>query len=165
MERRGPGYQALRRGRASIENAACFITTRTAGQRPILTDRENAQIVVDGLNWLREQDRIWLLGYVVMPDHVHVVMVMRGEHRLPMAMRTWKGVTSRHISRRTGIRAPIWQDGYYDHMVRNDEDLRECLAYLHYNPVRRGLARNPEEYEFSTANPKLAGDVDEWWMV
>jgi REP element-mobilizing transposase RayT len=148
-----------------VGNAAYFVTTCTAEQHSIFSDNANAQIVVDAIRWLRERGRVWILGYVVMPDHVHLMMVLREGHCLASVMRVWKGFASRRLSRRIGRGAPIWQDGYYDHMVRNSKDLRDCLAYMHYNPVRKGFADDPERYAFSTANPALADDVDAWWMV
>jgi len=161
----GPGYKSLRRGRASIENAAYLITTCTSGQNPILADPANARAVMDGIRWLRDRDRIFVLGYVVMPDHVHLLMVLRGRHTLQTIIRVWKGFTARQIASRKGLSRPIWQPGYHDHMIRDDKDLQNCLDYLHDNPVRKGLVETPEACQFATANPELAEDVDACWMV
>jgi REP element-mobilizing transposase RayT len=45
---------------------------------------------MDGIRWRRDRDRIFVLGYVVMPDHVHLLMVLRGSHTLQTIIRVWK---------------------------------------------------------------------------
>ncbi|MFB3881716.1 MAG: transposase [Armatimonadota bacterium] len=108
---------------------------------------------------------MWVLGYVVMPDHVHLIMVLRGKHDLATVVRLWKGYSSRVIGRESGAEGPVWQDGYYDHMIRNSRDLLNWIDYVHHNPVGKELVGLAEDYQFSTASPRCAGDVDAWWMV
>jgi len=160
-----PGQRALRKGRVSVENTAYFITTSTADARPIFAAPDAARIALDSLRWLREAGRVWILGYVVMPDHVHLVLVLREGVTLPKVMQVWKGFTARSLRGRCGVPPPVWQRGYYDHGIRDAKDLQIRLQYMHENPVRKGLVQVPNEYEFSTAHPSRRGDVDAWWMV
>ena len=52
-----------------------------------------------------------------------------------------------------------WQDGFHDHLIRKTEDIREYIDYVHMNPVEEGLVEKPEEWLWSSANPKYAGLV------
>jgi len=133
------GYRALRKGRVSLPNAAYFITTRIAGRRPVLNSPANAGIVVRAIRWLRTTGRVWLLSYVVMPDHVHMLFALRSAPDVSKLVGSWKGYASRVLRRASRLRRPIWQSGFYDHMIRDHEDLRARLRYIHENPVRKGL--------------------------
>ena len=57
-------------------------------------------------------------------------------------------------------KSKLWQESFYDHVIRNRKELVERLNYIHYNPVRVGLAGKPEEYEYSSAGGKFDTDVD-----
>lgn len=160
-----PGQRALRKGRVSIENTAYFITTCTADARPIFAAPDAAHIALDSLRWLREAGRVWLLGYVIMPDHVHLVLGLRQGASLSKVMQVWKGFTARSLREKCSVPPPVWQRGYYDHGIRDANDLQIRLDYMHDNPVRKGLVDAPGEYEFSTAHPSRQGDVDAWWMT
>jgi putative transposase len=87
-------------------------------------------------------------AYCFMPDHVHLVVsgrspradlvrfAKRSRQRIAFAMRTETGV-------------PFWQDGYYDHILRDHETLSRTIRYLADNPVRAGLVRSWEAYAFT----------------
>jgi len=118
-----------------------------------------------GIRWLPNSGRIWILGYVIMPDHVHVVLVLRRGATLGKVMQVWKGFTARELHRKCGVPPPVWQRGYYDHAIRDARELRVRLDYLHDKPVRKSMVETAEDYEFSTANPAYEGDVDRSWMM
>ena len=160
-----PGQRALRKGRASLENAAYFITARAAGQRPIFASPSVAHILIAGIRWLRDTGRIWIIGYVIIPDHVHLLLVLRRGATLSQVMQVWKGFMARELRQKCGLSPPVWQRGCYDHAIRDAKDLRVRLDYLHDNPVRKSMVETAEDYEFSTANSAYEGDVDRWWMT
>jgi REP element-mobilizing transposase RayT len=100
-----------------------------------------------------------------MPDHVHLVFALQPGVTLAKVMQVWKGHTARELRRNCGVPAPVWQRGYYDHMIRDPEDLRVRLSYIHDNPVRKRMVERAQEYQFSTAHPAYEDDVDRWWMA
>jgi hypothetical protein len=57
-----------------------------------------------------------------------------------------KGSSAHSINKLLGRSGPVWQEEYFDHVVRSYESLRERIEYIRQNPVRRGLARTPEQY-------------------
>jgi len=94
-----------------------------------------------------------LLAYVVMPNHVHVVLVPKSS--LPQITKSLKGFTARkanEILGRTGEK--FWQDESYDHCVRSSEELQRVIKYVERNPVRAGLVASIEDWMWSSANPK-----------
>jgi len=166
-----PHQGNLRRYRASLPNGCYFITTCIEGRRPVLDKVEAAQIVIEALRWLRDQGRIRLLGYVVMPDHLHVALALRADGRsdIPVAtlaevMKTLKGHTSHQIHQRLGSDSFMWQSGYYEALLRDLGDFDKHLEYMHDNPCRAGLVNLAAEYEFSTAHPGCEQDVDWAWL-
>src|SRR5690348_15346470 len=90
---------------------------------------------------------------VVMPNHVHVVLVPKSN--LPRITKSIKGFTARkanEILGRTGEK--FWQDKSYDHCVRSNEELQRIIKYVERNPVRAGLVASIEDWVWSSANPK-----------
>ena len=85
------------------------------------------------------QGRTDTLGFVVMPDHIHWLFVLR-EGALSDAVAAVKSVSAHRLGRR------IWQSGYYDHAVRSEEDLRALAGYIVANPVRAGLVKRIGDY-------------------
>ncbi len=165
LSNRKPHQSALRKGRVSRPGATYFITTivhstfRRFGLRPLLRPGA-ASIIIDTINWLRDHDRIWCLGYVVMDDHIHLMFLLREPYTLSQVMHSLKRHTARRINQLLETEGKFWQAAYHDHMIRDERDFRNHLRYLHANPVEREFVKRPEDYFFSTAHPERAGDID-----
>jgi REP element-mobilizing transposase RayT len=87
-------------------------------------------------------ERYDLIAWCVMPNHVHVVMSLRGDHTLNRILDSWKTFTARNANQilgRSGER--FWQAEYFDRLVRDDEHLRRVVKYVYENPQRAGLAQ------------------------
>src|SRR5262249_23472786 len=94
-----------------------------------------------------------LHGWVIMPNHVHVVL----EPHTPLTsiMRWLKGRTSRQANRRLGRSGvPFWQDESYDHWIRSAQELAEITAYVEDNPVEAGLVAGKKQWPWSSARRK-----------
>jgi REP element-mobilizing transposase RayT len=154
------GHRALRVGRWSDLGACYFLTFRVATEPgPLLADPRCAESVINSLVHLRKRNEIGLVAYVAMPDHVHALVVLHGED-LSAVVRRLRSFAAREIRRAIGGRGAVWARGFYDHRIRDEEDLCTHLDYIHFNPVRAGLVLAPEEWPFSTAHPSRAGEVD-----
>lgn len=110
---------------------------------------------VDQLHHLREELRFLLVAYVVMPDHVHLIIVPPRGLTIAKIMQFVKGRFARLHNQRTG---PLWQSRYYETIIRGEaalwrriEYLWRRIEYIETNPVDAGLAASPEEYPFSSA--------------
>jgi REP element-mobilizing transposase RayT len=125
-----------------------FITACTHGRRKILTTVDAAAILL--AEWKSAEDRHgWLVGrYVVMPDHVHFFVSERvnPQKTLSSFMQQWKQWTARHIAKDMRIKPPVWQSGFFDHVLRSEESYAKKWAYVRANPVRAGLVASIDEW-------------------
>ena len=89
---------------------------------------------------------------VVMPDHVHLILVplvcleKHSVMPLPEIMKNIKGRAAHEINRRFGRHGPVWQEESFDRVLRRSEKLDEKIAYVLGNPVRRGLVEDWRDY-------------------
>jgi len=92
-----------------------------------------------------------IAAYCYMPDHLHVLAVGESDGSdLEAFMRSMKQKTGFWFKQ--AFRRRLWQDGYYDRILREDESTLVVARYILANPVRAGLARTIEEYPFSGSN-------------
>lgn len=90
-----------------------------------------------------------MFGFVVMPTHVHLLIAPQ-EQGLIRIMRDLKSQTGYEIMRQRGIRGPLWQERYFDAIIRRVRDFWQKLEYIHQNPVEAGLVTRPEEWQWSS---------------
>ena len=130
------------------ENPVYFITTCTAERGPILS---NATVHDAFRTFCQNATGHGVLvgRYVLMPDHVHLfVCILPGEMTLSKWIKSLKNSLSKQL-REQGHRAPHWQKGYFDHLLRDYESEAEKWFYVRQNPVRAGLSASPEEWAFA----------------
>ena len=108
-----------------------------------------ASIVEEAL-WFGYEERYLLDAYVIMPDHVHLLLRPLANWRLAKILQGIKGFTAREINRVLGRRGSFWQDESFDHLVRDEGDWVDKFEYIHNNPVSAGLVERPEDYPFSS---------------
>ena len=131
-----------------------FITATTYRRARVFADRNNATVLWKVLRNQRTRGRLHLLGFVIMPDHLHLLLMPRGVE-VGFIMQEIKKGSARLINRLANRRGKVWQDEYYDYVVRSDVDLQEKTRYVHQNPVKKGLVDSEEDYPFSSANPEF----------
>jgi len=83
-----------------------------------------------------------------MPDHVHLVFQLLGNKTLSEVMKSLKQFTGRKIRQKMRLVNPVWQEQYYDHLIRKKESLFEIIRYCWYNPVRAEIVDTPKEYPY-----------------
>ena len=94
--------------------------------------------------------RITVHDFVVKPNHVHILMTLPGEITLEKAMQLIKCSSSFRANSELGFRGEVWQHGYSDVQIVDEQSLQRHRAYIDNNPVKAGLAKEPEEYPFGT---------------
>lgn len=104
----------------------------------LLQDPADARVVADTLMHF-EGERSRLHAWVVMPNHVHVLVSLIGEEKLAKLLASWKGYTSRQINLRRGNSGTLWQKTYFDRIVRDEEHFARCARYIRNNPVKAKL--------------------------
>jgi putative transposase len=149
--RRLPHYQR--------DDCLLFITFRT--RRPLVLTEAARKLVMQHC-FFDHGRRIDLHAVVVMPDHVHLLLTARRDGQgwtfaLPEILKAIKGTSARSINKLLGRNGPVWQDEFFDHVLRGNESLRETVEYIRQNPVRKGLGESAEEYPWLWVNPNLIG--------
>ncbi|MBF8301706.1 MAG: transposase, partial [Acidobacteria bacterium] len=94
-----------------------------------------------------DRQRFALIAYCFMPDHLHVLAEGLTPYSDLRAFMSIAKQRSAHAARRW-IRGPLWQSGYFERVLREEEDLRDVAKYVVQNPVRAGLVRSPTDYRF-----------------
>jgi len=156
---------ALRIGRHSQPNTAYFLTKCVLERkRAPLARPDCAEVLIQSFRWARDRQWFRILGFVIMPDHYHLIIAL-GEvvplERVMMSINRFTASQINKILRRTGT---FWEEGYYDHAIRDRKDFDVILEYVHQNPVKAGLVQDPEEWLFSTAHPRFADLIDWDWL-
>lgn len=132
-------YNDLRKGRVSQSGLVYHITTVTQCRMPHFAALDNGRKVVQELMLWQAEGRAETLCYVVMPDHLHWLMVLH-KGKLSDAVRLLKGRSARAIGH------AVWQANYFDHAVREDEDMRKMARYIVANPLRANLVERIGDY-------------------
>ncbi len=120
-----------------------FITTITYNRRRLFQLPAHAELFLDTLQHYRRQGHYKLHAFVVMPDHVHLLLTPTA-NTLSHTMNLIKG----GFSHRLPSRHPIWQRGFTDHLIHTAADFHHHRNYIHQNPVRAHLA---DLYPYSSA--------------
>ena len=127
-----------------------FLTLCTHRRQPILTRQHVPALLID--SW-HASPRIngWHIGrYVVMPDHVHFFAQPAGAGKsLSAFLRDWKRWTSRQITRTLRCESPIWQEEFFDHVLRSPGSYDQKWDYVRENPVRAGLAVKVDDWPYA----------------
>jgi len=131
-----------------------FLTFSCYHRLPYLSTPESRHLFEDALERIRLSYQLVVAGYVVMPEHVHLLIGEPHENTLDKAIKALKlSVTLRREER------PFWQTRYYDFNVHSEEKQIEKLRYLHRNPVARGLAQKPEDWPWSSFRHYAFGEL------
>jgi putative transposase len=130
-----------------------------------LLDRTSS-LLTDHIDTLRQSVRrarelkpFHIDAWVVLPDHMHAIWTLpEGDTDFPTRWQTIKAAFSRRIppteprspSRQAKAERGIWQRRYWEHTIRNEQDYTAHLDYIHFNPVKHGLAPTPSAWPFTS---------------
>ena len=143
-----------------------FVTFCCYHRRPLLSTDEIRRIFESALERVRRSYRLCVYGYVIMPEHVHLLLSEPQQGTLADALKSLKqGISRRWIGKlplkpKPGLSGPhehFWQKRYYDFNIRNYAQFTEKLRYVHRNPVKRGLCDRPEEWPWSSFRHYASG--------
>lgn len=125
-----------------------------AGHVPALTDKAVAPGLLAAARRYHELGNWWCTLFLVMPDHLHALIAFPASPGMSETVRNWKRSTARF----QGVR---WQDGYFDHRLRDGESLGEAWGYISRNPVVKGLCATADRWPWwwsgTVPNPPLEG--------
>jgi len=133
-----------------------FITADTFQRHSLFQSERMARLFLRVLFSYRSQHRYLLHEFVLMPDHVHLLITPT--ETLERALQLIKGGFSFRAKRELGFAGEVWETSFYDHRVRDWEEYCAFRRYIHMNPVKRGLVPAPEQYPYSSAAPGMELD-------
>jgi len=153
-----------------IAGHAHFVTTTIAGYRQVFVGDAYCGIVVQNLDHYRTAKDVALLGYVLMPEHLHLILLPQGKETVSDFMRDFKKYVSKQVIQKLtedsksdlleSFVVPaekskkrshqVWMDAFWDEDVYSEWYFRQKLEYTHNNPVKRGLVKSPDEYRYSS---------------
>jgi putative transposase len=147
--------------RARIEGGTFFFTVVTHHRQRILCIPENVLLLRGVLRGVMERHPFWINAFVVLPEHLHCIWTLPPEDTdFSTRWRLIKSNFSRRCNKETNLvstasraknsEQAIWQRRFWEHMIRDDEDFRRHVEYIHYNPVKHGMVKAPMDWEYSS---------------
>ncbi len=126
----------------------------------ILREEKYAQIIADALLCFNNQ-RYILDKWVVMPNHVHVLVKPLKNYNLTDILHSWKSYTANQINKYAGGKGQLWMHESYDHIVRNREAFEAIRNYIRQNPAKAGITLPDcaKSWTESTANIPVGGGI------
>ena len=125
--------------------------------RPPLLETSGARETIEALleqTRARHQARVY--AYVLMPEHIHLLVNEPPQIVLAQFLKAFKQMTSRKLR---GSHEKFWQDRYYDSNIHGEQAFSEVIRYIHRNPVKRGLVEKQEDWAWSSFRHYSTGEV------
>jgi REP element-mobilizing transposase RayT len=138
----------LRRGRYSFANGIYHVTTVTAAREPVFRDFDTARAASVSIVSYESMGDARLLAWVLMPDHLHLLLQLGIRDSLPLVVCRIKARSAAAANRASSRQKAIWTKGYHDHALRREEDMQTVARYIVANPIRAGLVARCGDYPF-----------------
>ena len=156
--------------RAVIPGGAIFFNLVMDRRRPVLASNEAVDVLRNAFRSVRQSHPFEIDAIVVLPDHLHCIWTLALDDpdfstrwRL---IKTWFSKHCPDTFRRTSDAArlrkgeqALWQHRYWDHQIRDETDFSRHVDYIHYNPVKHGLAQSPLDWPYSSFGRYLKAGV------
>jgi len=153
-----------------FQQARClhFVTFSCYGRAPLLSTPHSKDIFEQTLERVRRWYEFYVAGYVVMPEHVHLLITEPERGKLSLALQMLKQSVAQQLRMPEG--GPFWLERYYDLNVWTEKKRIEKLRYIHRNPVMRGLVARPEDWPWSSFRHYVSGfervvEVESQWTA
>lgn len=153
--------------RAYIPGGIYFFTVVTFDRAPIFINEGRVEVLRQAFRKVMAAHPFQVDAMVVLPEHLHCIWRMpEGDADYSSRWREIKKAASRQISTTTNNRNErmVWQRRFWEHTIRDEEDWRKHVDYIHYNPVKHGLSSRPGEWRWSSFSHAVTkGWYEESW--
>lgn len=146
--RKPSGHRALRRGRTSLPGHYYHLTTTTFERQPWFASFTCACLVSQVIQKVPRYFDTQLLAWVLMPDHLHLLIQLGEKDHLSRFMQRLKTQTANQLNIHLARHGSVWGRGFYDHALRADENIQQIARYIIANPLRAGLVDKIGDYPF-----------------
>jgi putative transposase len=141
----------LKPGRLFSPPGTYFLTFSTWQRRRLFVVETYARLFLKTLYHYRREGRFALHAFVLMPDHIHLLLTPARDVTIERAIQLIKGGYSHALGTIRGRNAEVWQRGFTDHRVRDPNDFAIRRNYIHQNPVAGKLVNVSSEYRYCSA--------------
>jgi putative transposase len=155
----------MTKGLVRYQQCGCFhfVTFSCYKRLPYLGTAAARNLFERSLEVMRARYEFFVIGYVLMPEHIHMLVNEPKKALLSKAIQALKLSVSVQSCER-----PFWQSRYYDFNVHNGEKRVEKVRYMHRNPVKRGLVEKPEDWQWSSFRHYATGhqgtvEIESFW--
>ncbi len=164
----------MRYRRATVPGATYFFTLVAHERRPLFVAPENVRRWRDAVASYARRRPFIVEAEVILPDHLHALWTLPdGDSDYATRIRLIKTRVTKELAGPEASSSPsrlrkgerdIWQRRYWEHVIRDERDFQMHLDYIHYNPVKHGLAARPADWPHSTFSDWVSkGRYDNWW--
>jgi putative transposase len=137
-----------------------FLTFSTWQRRHLFAVENYARLFLKTLYRYRREGRYTLHAFVLMPDHAHLLLTPAADVTVERAVQLIKGAYSHALGEFIGRKREVWQRGFTDHRIRNEDDFTHHRHYIEHNPVAAKLVSTPSDYRYCSAFPGFK--LDSW---
>jgi len=146
-----------------VPGGTYFFTVVTHQRRPVLTTTMARRCLREAIKIELAVRPVEVVAFVLLPDHLHTIWTLP-ENDVNYSLR-WKRIKELFTreflaaggeegiissSRAAHHERAVWQRRFWEHVIRDEDDLKGCLDYIHWNPVKHGLAKSPIDYPWSS---------------
>jgi putative transposase len=134
-----------------------FLTMATDNHKPWFRSLHDKSLILQVMDRIKARFDLHFDAWVIMPDHVHWLISpnMADYSKVVFAFKRGVGAELKKAGKlRDGEK--LWQSRFWEHTIRDDEDLRRCVEYIHFNPVKHGYVDSPHEWEYSSFHQYVA---------
>lgn len=138
------------RNRIYLEDYCYFLTINSYRKKTIFRSDRIKILYLQSLDYCRNKFHFKLLGFAILPNHIHLLIIPPEGRNVSDVMHHVNGVFASRYNRIQKQTGRVIQRRFWDHVIRNDEDFNEKLNYIHNNPIKHGLAGEFEDWQYSS---------------
>ena len=151
----------MRYRRTRTKGGTFFFTVVTHNREHLLTEPENIQLLRQSIKHVMDKHPFKINAFVLLPDHLHCIWTLPdGDDDFSTRWRLIKGTFTRQCSDKYKLKTTrsrelkkeqmIWQRRFWEHQITNDNDFRNHVDYIHYNPVKHQYTDSPRNWMYSS---------------
>lgn len=128
-----------------------FFTVVTYQRQPLFTQEEYIQYLREAFHHVRKNHPFIIDAVVILPDHLHCIWNLPSDDAdYATRWRLIKHFVTCKINKKHGKKINVWQKRYWEHCLRSENDWKNHMDYIHYNPVKHGYVLAPKEWPYSS---------------
>jgi putative transposase len=143
--------------RLYVPDAHYFITATTHSRRLLFADGENVDLLRATMRRAKAHHPFAMRAYAFMPDHFHLLIFVPETTSISKLLQSIQRNYTRNYRSEHNVTQAVrlWQRGFWDHVIRDEQDFANHFHYIHYNPVKHGYVPHPEDYAHTSFHEYL----------